>query len=851
MLYDSLAQLETLGVCRRGYFVEGLGGAQFALPGAVERLRSQKADEETPPIVLAATDPAQPYGAALPWPKREDDRKRPQRVAGAYVVLAGAEPVLYVERGGKGIVTSSSSPTTRACARALEALAAFVTGGRGRTPRDRARRRRAGRRLAVGGRARRARLPRRAPQAHAERVIAPSTTCRWPLRPACEAAARRFYGALLGLEELAKPERLRARGGVWFRCGHQQLHVGVEEPFAPAAKAHPGLRVARARSSRSSRPASRPPAPRRLGGHDARFHADDPCGNRLELLAPGRLGTFSPARCATTSARGRPRCCSRAGARRCSATARSTGPPSCPPSSPRRAGSASAWRPGPVVADDRRARHRRRAARGRRRRRCARRGGRRRRPRRALPGAARADHQRQPPGAAALPAPRLRRSPRCSRAPSRPPARTSPRSRCAATRASRSATSSSSNGLAMPEGDTIHYAANRIRPVLAGASPTSSRRPTRASPHDRWPERLAGRAVEAVDAHGKHLFIRFEGDLVIHSHLRMTGSWGVYRDGQRWRRSPRRAWLVIRNRGHAVVQFDGPVLELMTESRTRFDQRLAALGPDILAPEFDERPLPAPPARGRPDAPDRRRAARPAHDRGHRQPVEGRGLLRRRDRPVAPDRRGHRRGGAADRAPDAAAHAAVRARRQPERRPHDLQPPRHALPALRRADPAARPVGRQPPDILVPGMPALKRVGHKGADLIAPGNTLASFDAALAAGVDMVEFDVLPEHRDGSGRLVLAHDYSAADRRDALTLERGPRALRSRRLRRRRARRRPQARRLRAARRRRAARARAGRAHAHLDDGGARACGRCARSRRRSASAGRCRSCAATRSPTR
>jgi glycerophosphoryl diester phosphodiesterase len=69
--------------------------------------------------------------------------------------------------------------------------------------------------------------------------------------------------------------------------------------------------------------------------------------------------------------------------------------------------------------------------------------------------------------------------------------------------------------------------------------------------------------------------------------------------------------------------------------------------------------------------------------------------------------------------------------------------------------------------------PALKRIGHKGADLIAPGNTLASFDAALAAGVDMVEFDVLPEHPDGSGRLVLAHDYAAAARSTALTLEEG------------------------------------------------------------------------------
>jgi ATP-dependent Lhr-like helicase len=131
ILYDALGQLETLGVCRRGYFVEGLGGAQFALPGAVERLRSQRADEETPPIVLAATDPAQPYGAALPWPKRDEEARRPQRVAGAYVVLAGAEPVLYVERGGKGIAVLADPDDARIVP-ALEALARFVTSGRGR-----------------------------------------------------------------------------------------------------------------------------------------------------------------------------------------------------------------------------------------------------------------------------------------------------------------------------------------------------------------------------------------------------------------------------------------------------------------------------------------------------------------------------------------------------------------------------------------------------------------------------------------------------------------------------------------------------------------------------------------------
>ena len=130
-LYDSLSSLETLGVCRRGYFVEGLGGAQFALPGAVERLRT-RADraEETPPVVLAATDPAQPYGAALPWPKRRDDeRAKPARAAGAYVVLAGAEPVVYVERGGRGIQVLVQREDAR-LRPALEALAAFVTADR-------------------------------------------------------------------------------------------------------------------------------------------------------------------------------------------------------------------------------------------------------------------------------------------------------------------------------------------------------------------------------------------------------------------------------------------------------------------------------------------------------------------------------------------------------------------------------------------------------------------------------------------------------------------------------------------------------------------------------------------------
>jgi endonuclease-8 len=140
----------------------------------------------------------------------------------------------------------------------------------------------------------------------------------------------------------------------------------------------------------------------------------------------------------------------------------------------------------------------------------------------------------------------------------------------------------------MPEGDTIHHAAARIRAVLEKRVPQEILTPHRRHAADRWPERLAGRAVRAVDAHGKHLFMRFEGDLTLHSHLRMTGHWDIHREGERWQRARHRAWLVIRVPGSEVVQFDGPVLELLTESRTRFDRRIALLGPDILAEELDE-----------------------------------------------------------------------------------------------------------------------------------------------------------------------------------------------------------------------------------------------------------------------
>ena len=83
----------------------------------------------------------------------------------------------------------------------------------------------------------------------------------------------------------------------------------------------------------------------------------------------------------------------------------------------------------------------------------------------------------------------------------------------------------------MPEGDTIHFAANRIRPVLEGHVPDALETPHPRFGRDRWPERLQGQAVRSVDAIGKHLFLRFEGGLTIHSHLRMTGSWRVFERG--------------------------------------------------------------------------------------------------------------------------------------------------------------------------------------------------------------------------------------------------------------------------------------------------------------------------------
>ncbi len=132
-IYPALGELETLGTLRRGYFIAGLGGAQFAMPGAVERLRDLRdaqPDDDPRALVLGAADPAQPYGAAAPWPAREGNRS-PSRVFGAQVVLVNGAPALYMERGGKGLLTFPETGES-ALARAVGALAGWILADRRR-----------------------------------------------------------------------------------------------------------------------------------------------------------------------------------------------------------------------------------------------------------------------------------------------------------------------------------------------------------------------------------------------------------------------------------------------------------------------------------------------------------------------------------------------------------------------------------------------------------------------------------------------------------------------------------------------------------------------------------------------
>ncbi len=136
----------------------------------------------------------------------------------------------------------------------------------------------------------------------------------------------------------------------------------------------------------------------------------------------------------------------------------------------------------------------------------------------------------------------------------------------------------------MAEGDTILRAARRIEEAIGGQR-IGAEAP---SPRGRAAgiERLDGSELYGVETHGKHLLLRF-GDLTLHSHLGMSGSWHVYRQGERWRKPRRSAWAVLRGDTSEAVQFGGPTLRVLPAAAARRDPQLARLGPDILAADFD------------------------------------------------------------------------------------------------------------------------------------------------------------------------------------------------------------------------------------------------------------------------
>jgi ATP-dependent Lhr-like helicase len=136
-VYPILRALEDAGRIRRGYFIDGLGAAQFALAGAVERLRAVRdgardsVDRDV--VLLAASDPANPYGAAIPWPRRDDADRRPyQRAAGASVVLVDGLAVIYVDRGGGSIQMLPAAEDGETAVEAARGLAGLLADARAR-----------------------------------------------------------------------------------------------------------------------------------------------------------------------------------------------------------------------------------------------------------------------------------------------------------------------------------------------------------------------------------------------------------------------------------------------------------------------------------------------------------------------------------------------------------------------------------------------------------------------------------------------------------------------------------------------------------------------------------------------
>ena len=135
----------------------------------------------------------------------------------------------------------------------------------------------------------------------------------------------------------------------------------------------------------------------------------------------------------------------------------------------------------------------------------------------------------------------------------------------------------------MPEGDTLFRTAAGLRPFLVGRTVTaaSARQPGPQA------ERLVGSTVTGVEAQGKNLLVRFANGLVVRTHLGMHGSWHRYRPGERWRRPPSRARLVLEVSGSVAVCFDAPTVELFEQRAEAVHGALSGLGPDLLGDPFD------------------------------------------------------------------------------------------------------------------------------------------------------------------------------------------------------------------------------------------------------------------------
>ncbi len=140
----------------------------------------------------------------------------------------------------------------------------------------------------------------------------------------------------------------------------------------------------------------------------------------------------------------------------------------------------------------------------------------------------------------------------------------------------------------MAEGDSILRIARRLGERLGGQA-LSVRTPGQRRPDGLPASELDGRRLERSESRGKHLILHFDGALVLHSHLGMRGSWQLYEGGERWRRPSRDAWIALAGSGAEAVNFGGSKLRIVPEAQLARDPRLARLGPDVLADDFDPR----------------------------------------------------------------------------------------------------------------------------------------------------------------------------------------------------------------------------------------------------------------------